>query len=782
MSELEAISGQLLTKDKLETIIRRSLHIDELEAIICSSFTEDEYEAIIRRSLTRDKLEAIICSSFTEDEYEVIIRRSLTEDEYGAIIRRSLPREKLEAIIRCSVTEDEYEAIIRRSLPRAISRCSLPRDKYEAIMGLTLTEDEYEAIISLVLTLTKDEYERIISHSCQGTLFVSSSRQSIDKVFDRLRRQVNRLFTNPDWLPIQRSQISFYSQQLSYLHSTLRFLKCSCHEYYAFELLSDPTLNILVGRILDCNQPPDFNLVGDRLAFEVAVVYEPCKQDFGRSSQHFASLFHFDDEKFQEHYEREVFVGFQVEANSLLKQLASISKKKLEIISIVGMAGLGKTTLAQRLYNDPYLVSYFYVRAWVTCSRVYQKRNLLLAILRSVSEVTDEVCRMHDSVLVQNLYRALKGRRYLILRYLEIRFTVGSPPESVSQLRELQTLIMSSKMNMVIPKNMWKMINLRHLCIKSGDNLVNFSNVEKEPSFLENLQTMSLVSPSSPCQQILAKTRNLKKLGLCGPLATETGDLKCPNLGLLMHLETLKLLNTVPLHKAGRLSDSCTFPENLKSLSIANTYLEWKEDWIFEKMPNLEVLKLKLHAFSGSDWETRSKAFPRLKFLKLEELDIMTWTATRNHFPVLRHLQVYRCSYLMEIPEDFGNICTLEAIELDECSDAAANSARDLQKEQESYGNDCLKIFLKPGSTPSQTDAQKGGMLHTLRRYNERLESTMPEEEHEAQEEEVQDEECQKVQIEDLKSEYIKILGNALGGLDLEELQQLELLSKNIVC
>ena len=55
----------------------------------------------------------------------------------------------------------------------------------------------------------------------------------------------------------------------------------------------------------------------------------------------------------------------------------------------------------------------------------------------------------------------------------------------------------------------------------------------------------------------------------------------------------------------------------------------------------------------------------------------------------------------MEIPEDFGNICTLEWIELSGCSDAAADSARDIMKEQGSNGNDWLKIRLNPGLTPS---------------------------------------------------------------------------------
>ncbi|KAK1381771.1 hypothetical protein POM88_019506 [Heracleum sosnowskyi] len=84
----------------------------------------------------------------------------------------------------------------------------------------------------------------------------------------------------------------------------------------------------------------------------------------------------------------------------------------------------------------------------------------------------------------------------------------------------------------------------------------------------------------------------------------------------------------------------------------------------------------------------------------------MTWTAFRYHFPMLQRQQVYRCQYMMEIPEDFGHICTLEWIELSRCNDAATNSARDIQKVQENSGNDWLKILLNPRLTkPSHKKA-----------------------------------------------------------------------------
>uniref|UniRef100_A0A166C0M8 Uncharacterized protein n=1 Tax=Daucus carota subsp. sativus TaxID=79200 RepID=A0A166C0M8_DAUCS len=455
-------------------------------------------------------------------------------------------------------------------------------------------------------------------------------KSRIDLLFASWIKQVDELLEYPYWSPAQERQLKFYSEKLrsslqvfpsftitgqpNSIYLSSLFVKAK--EY--MNLTAITRLIKLMGKepdIIDIkikfNNKMGLKIVGDELVARLSGIYEACMHIFDKPKDSnvvcpdFASHFIFDEKKCQEQDE-EVFVGFQEEASDLLKRLASITKKQLQVISIVGMAGL-----------------------------------------------------------------------------------------------ELQTLIMSSRMNMVVPENMWKMIKLRHLCIKSGENLVNFSNVDEGQYLLENLQTLSLVSPTRQCQHILARTRNLQKLGLCGPFTTKIGDIKFPDLGLLVHLKTLKLLNTTTLCKAGRLSDSIIFPQSLKSLSISNTYLDWKEAWVFEMIPNLEVLKLKLHAFAGKVWETSPEAFPRLKFLKLDTMDFVIWTASRNHFPVLQRLQVYRCPYLLELPDDFGNICTLEWIGLSGCSDAATESARDIQKEQESQGNNWLKILVNAGLKPN---------------------------------------------------------------------------------
>ncbi|KAJ8623930.1 hypothetical protein MRB53_032460 [Persea americana] len=85
----------------------------------------------------------------------------------------------------------------------------------------------------------------------------------------------------------------------------------------------------------------------------------------------------------------------------------------LSIIPVVGMGGLGKTTLAQLVYNDKEVVTLFDLRMWVYVSEDFDVRRLLKQILESASKKKPEQSSI--DLLHTSLRDELSGKRYLLV-------------------------------------------------------------------------------------------------------------------------------------------------------------------------------------------------------------------------------------------------------------------------------------------------------------------------------------------------------------------------------
>ncbi|KAK4427055.1 putative disease resistance RPP8-like protein 2 [Sesamum alatum] len=62
---------------------------------------------------------------------------------------------------------------------------------------------------------------------------------------------------------------------------------------------------------------------------------------------------------------------------------------ELQAIPIVGMAGIGKTSLAKEIYEDPDIVSHFECRAFVSVGRYYKEEKILQDIQAQMNHETD---------------------------------------------------------------------------------------------------------------------------------------------------------------------------------------------------------------------------------------------------------------------------------------------------------------------------------------------------------------------------------------------------------
>ncbi|CAL5427992.1 unnamed protein product [Camellia sinensis] len=112
--------------------------------------------------------------------------------------------------------------------------------------------------------------------------------------------------------------------------------------------------------------------------------------------------------------EEENVVGFDTEAKTLVDRLNG-GKEELVVVSVIGMGGLGKTTLAKKVFTDPAIEFEFYIRAWIYISQEYNRKEVFLGILGSLDQLTDEMYRWNDDRLADELRGHLQTGRYLIV-------------------------------------------------------------------------------------------------------------------------------------------------------------------------------------------------------------------------------------------------------------------------------------------------------------------------------------------------------------------------------
>ncbi|KAM3267548.1 putative late blight resistance protein R1A-10 isoform X2 [Capsicum chacoense] len=107
-----------------------------------------------------------------------------------------------------------------------------------------------------------------------------------------------------------------------------------------------------------------------------------------------------------------IVVGFEEETQLIISKLTSVAKD-LDVISIIGMPGSGKTTLAYKVYNDESVSTRFDIRAWCTVGQEYDKRNLLEKVYNQVTGPDSKLSENID--VADELRRHLIGKRYLIV-------------------------------------------------------------------------------------------------------------------------------------------------------------------------------------------------------------------------------------------------------------------------------------------------------------------------------------------------------------------------------
>ncbi|XP_052287169.1 disease susceptibility protein LOV1-like isoform X2 [Citrus sinensis] len=252
----------------------------------------------------------------------------------------------------------------------------------------------------------------------------------------------------------------------------------------------------------------------------------------------------------------------------------------------------------------------------------------------------------------------------LLLKYLKLNIpSLKHLPSSLCNLLKLRTLGMPSSYIHHTPDDIWKMNELRHLNVGS---ITLPEHPGKYSSSLENLNFISALHPSSCSRDILGRLPSLQTLRVHGNLSSYQSMLS-NSLCTLLCLESLKLVNELAIvsQPSSIVLPEYQFPPRLVELSLSNTELRDDPMPKLEKLPHLQVLKLKKNSFIGRKLVCSSGGFQSLNVLHLKSMFwLEEWIMENDAMQNLESLVINPCACLKILPEELWQIKSLTKLEL----------------------------------------------------------------------------------------------------------------------
>jgi Leucine-rich repeat (LRR) protein len=110
----------------------------------------------------------------------------------------------------------------------------------------------------------------------------------------------------------------------------------------------------------------------------------------------------------------EVVIGRENDKKAVIDCLMDSNvEENVSVLPIVGIGGLGKTTLAQLVFNDEQFQKGFDLKMWVCVSDIFDVKNIVEKILEAATEKKPDPAEMNT--LVGKLKKEIEGKKYFLV-------------------------------------------------------------------------------------------------------------------------------------------------------------------------------------------------------------------------------------------------------------------------------------------------------------------------------------------------------------------------------
>ncbi|KAE8796243.1 hypothetical protein D1007_28755 [Hordeum vulgare] len=229
-------------------------------------------------------------------------------------------------------------------------------------------------------------------------------------------------------------------------------------------------------------------------------------------------------------------------------------QRRVQVLPIIGMGGLGKTTLAKMVYNNQGVQQHFELKMWHCVSDNFDS----IALLKSIIELAiSGRCDMPDTIelLQKQLEQVIGQKRFMLVlddvwnedeRKWEdvlkpLLCSVGGPgslPEDMAKLRKLIYLYLCGCASLKSMSPNFGLLNNLHILttfiVGSGDGLgiEQLRDLENLSNRLELLNLNKIKSGENAKEANLSQKKNLKRMDnlttLCNKLDVEAGGFITP--------------------------------------------------------------------------------------------------------------------------------------------------------------------------------------------------------------------------------------------------------------